>query len=239
MRNTLAQLAFSALFSAALLATNPAAKADEAPAGIDLKALKNRPNLHQTPVGTSGKWSMEMLNALTQEEGIALWRTLPAPTLEEMNGHYVGMGPGADDPEYQKRYAAYMFNEKSVRGYWLGKAFRPLTATTGEGYNRWRFPGGKVQRNLRMATAVRNSIIDGKPAYVLDYSAFNKSTLFDELRKLEDGVYIGTATTARPDGTRSKLDMFILVGPTDEWVGAPYTTRTATPAQQTNVSPAK
>ncbi|HMN43759.1 MAG TPA: hypothetical protein PKE27_04270 [Povalibacter sp.] len=189
----------------------------------DADKLAARPNINQTPVGTSGKWTMEKLNALTQEEGIALWRTLPAPTLEEMNGHYTGLGPGADDPAYQKGYADYMFNEKSVRGYWLGKAFHPLTASTGEGYNRWRFPGGRIERNLRMATSVRPSIIDGKPAYVLDYGAFNKTTLFDELRKLEDGIYIGTATVARPDGTRSKLDMFILVGPTDEWVGAPYT----------------
>lgn len=189
----------------------------------DAEMLAARPNINQTPVGTSGKWTMEKLNALTQEEGIALWRTLPAPTLQEMNGHYVGLGPGADNPTYQKGYAEYMFNEKSVRGYWLGKAFHPVSATAGEGYNRWRFPGGRIERNLRMATSVRNSIIDGKPAYVLDYPAFNKTTLFDEIRKLEDGVYIGTATVARPDGTRSKLDMFILVGPTDEWVGAPYT----------------
>jgi hypothetical protein len=234
MRNSLAHLGVSALFSAALLIASPAANTDPTSPPVDLNALKNRPNLHQTPVGTSGKWSMEMLNALTQAEGIALWRTLPAPTMAEMNGHYVGMGPGADDPEYQKRYAEYMFNEKSVRGYWLGKAFRPLSENSGEGYNRWRFPGGKVERNLRMATSIRNSIIDGKPTYVLDYSAFNKSTLYDEVRKLEDGVYIGAATTARPDGTRSKQDMFILVGPTDEWVGEPYTSRRpAAPAKDT------
>jgi hypothetical protein len=214
---------------AALLAVTTAAiaaPASQAPShAIDLETLKSRPNLRQTPVGTSGKWSLEMLLALTQEEGIALWRTLPAPTVAEMNGHYMGMGPGADNPAYQKGYAEYMFNEKSVRGYWLGKAFHPLSATTGEGYNRWRFPGGRIERNLRMATRVQNSIVDGRPAYVLDYPAFNKTTLFDEIRKLEDGVYIGTATTAKPDGTRSKLDMFILVGPTDEWVGPPYSTK--------------
>jgi len=196
---------------------------DETATPVDPDNLGGRPNLNQTPVGTSGRWSLEKLLALTQAEGIAIWRTLPAPTLEEMNGHYFGMGPDALNTEYQKGYADYMFNERSVRGYWLGKAFRPLNATEGEGYNRWRRPGGKVERNLRMATRVQDSIIDGKPAYVLDYGAFHQSTLFDEIRKLEDGVYFGTATVAKKGGGRSDLSFFILTGPTDEWVGGPYT----------------
>lgn len=199
---------------------------------LDMQALESRPILNQTPVGASGKWTLEKLLSLTPAEQEALWRALPAPTLQEMNGHYMGIGPIADDPERQKAYAAYMYDEKSVRGAWQGKAFRPLDATKGEGYNRWRFPGGKIERNLRMATRVQNSIIDGKPCYVLDYSAFNKSTLYDELRKLDDGVYVGAATVAQAggpngNGTRSKIDMFILIGPTDEWVGEPYTTHLA------------
>jgi hypothetical protein len=199
---------------------------------LDMKALESRPILKQTPVGSSGQWTLEQLLSLTQAEQEALWRKLPPPTLQEMNGHYMGIGPQADNPTVQKSYAAYMYDEKSARGAWQGKAFRPLNATSGEGYNRWRFPGGKIERNLRMATRVQNSIIDGKPCYVLDYSAFNKSTLYDELRKLDDGVYIGAATVAQAggpngNGTRSKIDMFILIGPTDEWVGEPYTTHMA------------
>jgi hypothetical protein len=199
----------------------------KAPA-IDMAALESRPILNQTPVGSSGEWTLEKLLSLTQKEQEAIWRTLPAPRLQEMNGHYMGLGPQADNPAVQKSYAAYMYDEKSVRGAWQGKAFRPLTATTGEGYNRWRFPGGKIERNLRMATRIAPSIIDGKPAYVLDYPAFNQTTLFDEVRKLDDGVYIGAATVAQAggpngNGTRGRIDMFILIGPTDEWVGAPYT----------------
>ena len=189
---------------------------------VDPDSLGGRPNLNQTPVGMSGRWSLEKCLALTQAEGIALWRTLPAPTLEEMNGHYFGMGPDGDNPEFQKGYAAFMYDETSPRGFWLGKAFRPLNAPAGEGYNRWRRPGGKVERNLRMATRVQDSIIDGKPCYVLDYSAFHQSTLYDEIRKLEDGLYFCTASTARKGG-RSDLSFFILTGPTDEWVGGPYT----------------
>ena len=190
-------------------------------AAFDFEALKGRPNHHQTPLGTTGQWSLEKLLLLTQAEGLALWRRLDAVAMREMNGHYMGMGPDALNPEYQERYAEVMFNERGRLGFWLGKAFRPLTATTGEGYNRWRFPAGKIVRNLRMATRMGASLVDGKPAYLLDYSAFNpKMTLIDELRKLDDGIYLGIATRAAAGGTRDKPDFFILVGPTDEWVGA-------------------
>ena len=190
------------------------------PASFDFESLKGRPNLDQTPLGSSGQWSLEKLLALTQAEGIALWRTLPAVPMNEMDGHYMGLGPDAKDLAYQKGYADFMFNEHSPRGYWLGKAFRPLTATTGEGYNRWRFPGGRIERNLRMATHMGTSLIDGNPAYVLDYGAFSKgSTLIDEVRKLDDSIYLGAATVDGGGGTRSKPDFFILIGPTDEWVG--------------------
>jgi hypothetical protein len=215
MQKTLIRLCLGAAAAMAL-----AASASAQPAKFDFESLKGRPNLSQTPVGTSGQWSLEKLLSLTQAEGIELWKALPAVPMAEMNGHYMGLGPDAKDTAYQTRYAAYMFDEKSVRGYWLGKAFHPLTETTGEGYNRWRFPGGRIDRNLRMATKMGASLIDGKPSYMLHYSAFNqKSTLVDELRKLDDYVYLGAATVDAGGGKRSKPDFFILIGPTDEWVG--------------------
>lgn len=187
---------------------------------FDFEKLKGRPNLHQTPLGARGEWSLEKLLALTQAEGIELWRGLEAVDMREMDGHYMGMGPDALNEKYQRGYAEYMFNENSPRGFWLGKAFRPLTDTTGEGYNRWRFPGGKVVRNLRMATRMGASLVDGKPAFILDYSVFHpKMTLIDELRKLDEAIYFGVATRDAGGGKRDRPDFFILVGPTDEWVG--------------------
>lgn len=203
----------------ATLAANPVESVAK-PDGFDFTSLHGRPNHHQTPIGSSGQWSLEKLLLLTQAEGIELWRGLDAVPMAEMNGHYMGMGPDALNEEYQRGYADVMFNENSRLGFWLGKAFRPLTETTGEGYNRWRFAGGKIVRNLRMATRMGNSLVDGRPAFILDYSAFNpKMTLIDELRKLDDSIYFGVATRAAEDGGRDKPDFFILTGPTDEWVG--------------------
>lgn len=204
----------------ALAADDASGIAKTAAPAFDFEKLKGRPNLHQTPLGARGEWSLEKLLSLTQAEGVELWRTLEAVDMREMNGHYMGMGPDALNEQYQKGYANFMFNENSKIGYWLGKAFRPLTDTTGEGYNRWRFPGGKVVRNLRMATRMGPSLVDGKPCYILDYSAFNpKMTLIDELRKLDESIYFGVATRDAGDGKRDRPDFFILVGPTDEWVG--------------------
>lgn len=92
---------------------------------LDMHALESRPILNQTPVGT-GKWTLEQLLSLTPAEQEKLWRALPPPTLQEMNGHYMGIGPIADDPARQKAYAAYMYDEKSTRGAWQGKAFRQI-----------------------------------------------------------------------------------------------------------------
>ena len=172
------------------------------------------------PLSTSGEWSMERLLALDYDEVLALWKTLPAVDMAELNGHYQGIVPNGGDSERQKGLADFMYNEGSDRGYWLGKAYKPLTATTGEGYNRWRFPGGKIVRNLRFGTKMGESLIDGKPAFLMNYGDFNDTTLIDEIRKLDDYVYLGMGTTETEDGKRSTPGHFALVGPTDEWIGA-------------------
>jgi hypothetical protein len=46
-----------------------------------------------------------------------------------------------------------------------------------------------------------------------------KADLTDEIRKLDEGLYLGVGTTANPDGTRSHFGHFALSGPTGEWVG--------------------
>jgi hypothetical protein len=197
----------------------------ERPPVVDEARLRGRNNLNQTPLGPSGKWTLEKVLALTPEEAVALWHAAPSPTLQEMNGHYMGLGANGDNPERQAGFAKSMLNESSRLGYWLGKAFRPVTATEGEGYNRWRYPGGKIVHNQCMKTRVGPSIIDGNPCYQIDYHAVNpNSTLFDEIRRLDDGVYLGTATTELKGGGRpTKLNSaFLLLGPYDRWVGGPY-----------------
>lgn len=166
------------------------------------------------------KWSLEKLLALSKDEVVALWKTLDPPEFTELDGHYMGLVPNAGDAAAQKALGKFMYNEDSAIGYWLGKAYKPTSATKGEGYNRWRKPGGKVVRNMQFSTDIGKSLIDGKPSFMMYYGTYNPATtLTDELRKLDDYIYIGMGTTELADGKRSAPGHFILVGPTDSWVG--------------------
>jgi len=187
---------------------------------FNFQQLKGRPNLDQTPLGNSAKWSLEKLLALTQREGVKLWSGLPAVPIKEMNGHYLGLIPCADNIEQQRKYAKLFLNENSGIGYWLGNGFRPTGDTTGEGYNRFRLRGGTIVRNYRMKTRIGPSSIDGKPSFIVDYSEFHKEPpTREELRKLDDSSYLGVSRNPTAKGKRDELFFWVLVGPTDEWVG--------------------
>ena len=171
-------------------------------------------------------WTRERVLGLSREELLALWSDAPAAEMAELNGEYEGLVPNAGDPEAEARTAEVMYNENSAIGYWLGKAYTPLTATTGDGYNRWRRAGGKVERRIRFATEMGPSLIDGKPALLMYYGAYvradgsqPRSTLVDEIRKLADGVYLGMGTVETEDGSRSRPGHFAMIGPVGEWVG--------------------
>jgi hypothetical protein len=169
------------------------------------------------------KWTIEKVMALGREEVIELWKTLPAPDFEELTGEYTGHVPDGGDEKLRAQVAKVMFNESSALGFWLGKAYKALSPTKGEGYNCWRKPGDRVVRNLRFGTEAGTSLIDGKPALIMRYGDFKNPSgdadLTDEIRKLDDGLYLGVGTTATPDGKRSPPGHFALSGPIGRWLG--------------------
>lgn len=168
----------------------------------------------------TANYSMERLLAMSREEVISLWGTLPAVSLEELQGHFTGLVPNAGDPERQAQIAASMYDENSEKGYWCGKAYRKTGVNQGEGYNRRRLPGGKIVRTSRFTTEVGPSLIDGKPSLLMYYGAYREQapTFVDEIRKLDDCVYLGVGSVLDANGKRQP-GHFALVGPTDDWVG--------------------
>ena len=76
---------------------------------------------------------------------------------------------------------------------------------------------------MRFGTEPGLSLIDGKPALIMHYGDFEnpagKADLADEIRKLDEGLYLGVGTTAKPDGTRVHFGHFALSGPMGEWIG--------------------
>ena len=197
-----------------LLGLQFAVFADDESAGVIAKEPASM------PLSPNDNWDLVKVLSLSSQQVRELWNHAPAAPMSELNGHYMGLVPNHGDAQAQLSLEAFMYDENSPRGYWLGKAYKPTSATEGIGYNRWRLPGGKVVRNLRFATRMGESLIDGKPALLMYYGTYNPdTTLVDEIRKLNQYVYLGLGSTATEDGGRSEPGHFILVGPTDEWVG--------------------
>lgn len=168
----------------------------------------------------SNSWSLDQLLQMNREDVLGLWRTLPEVSIEELQGHFMGFAPNRGDHERQARVKSNLFDENSRLGFWLGKAFLKTGPNEGEGYNRCRFPGGKVKNIGRYTTEIAPSLIDGNPSFMLYYGSYhaNAPSFMDEIRKLDEYVYLGIGSTLDENGTRD-LDHFILLGPTDTWVG--------------------
>jgi hypothetical protein len=161
---------------------------------------------------TTGGLSVEGVEALKDvlskgpEESLQLWKTLPAPPFTELDGEYEPHFLPGHNEIYKAWIAAGLTNENSPRGYWLGKAYKPLGQVTGEGYNVWRVPGGRIERRVRYGTHIGTSRVDGRLALVMTYASFNRTAhergvgaswqvdVVDEMRKVADGVLLGLAT---------------------------------------------
>ncbi len=172
------------------------------------------------------KWTRENIMELNHEQIVALWKQCPPAQVTEMVGEFDGLVPNYGNEEAQRAVAeSDMFSETGIHGYWLGKAFWPLSKTKGDGYNRVRRTGGKIENWIRFATEMGTSLIDGKPSLMMYYGAYRDrripkgqdNMLVDEVRKLADGIYLGMATYPSPDGSRTPPGHFVLVGPVSRY----------------------
>jgi hypothetical protein len=156
---------------------------------------------------------------LSRNELLALFATLDAPAIDEMNGEYASTLL-ASYPLLDPISRVVLRNP--ITGTWLGKAFRPLNGSEGRGYNLFRSWGRTVQR-YPMRTRLAPSRYDGRPAYQLVYRAFHSFCgaihMVDELRRVEPGVYLGVGTCGFSDAQRRIPLPFLLRGPTQSCRG--------------------
>jgi hypothetical protein len=173
------------------------------------------------------KWTRENIMELNHDQIFELWKKCPAVSMEELVGEYDGLVPNAGNPEAKKAIDIAMYSEDKPSGFWLGKALWPLSKTHGDGYNRYRY-SGRLENRVRFATCIGKSLIDGKPAFMMNYGAYHArgtppgyvSDLVDEVRKLDDGIYVAMATRCMPNGVRTEPGHFVLVGPVGWYRGA-------------------
>ncbi|HIF09598.1 MAG TPA: hypothetical protein EYQ81_06960, partial [Sneathiellales bacterium] len=142
---------------------------------------------------TEEKWPLEqIMRKMSREAALELWKSLPAPEPNEIDGEYTGHVHDGGDRAV--RDAKTKFFYESPCGYWLGKAYKPGRGGQGEGYNYFRETDGSVRRYRRFATEIGRSTLDGRPSLIMYYRAFHNYAgdmdLVDEIRRVDDGVYL-------------------------------------------------
>jgi hypothetical protein len=169
------------------------------------------------------------LKMMPLDEVLALYHRLQAPSFHEMHGEFAA---SLLDQGTARGYllSAFMVH---VKGRWLCKAFEPTGPNEGHGYNSFMTPRG-VRRACRMRTHVGPSKIpgDSNDAFHLEYADFNDlkrggfggavlHTMFDEVRKVGPGLYLGIGRAGFTQKHKAELHPFLLEGPVADFVTTP------------------
>jgi hypothetical protein len=150
---------------------------------------------------------------LSPAEAVALFKTLPCPTMEEMNGEF--SGKMLSFPTFfSGLYWNIASNNPIYLGIWRGKSFRQTGINEGRGYNTaWRLFAGAVDM-FPMQTRIGPSYFDGKPSFQLIYRAFDSYAgdihMLDEVRRLPDGRWLGIGRTGSTTEERRLPMPFLL-----------------------------
>jgi hypothetical protein len=178
---------------------------------------------------SNGEWSVQRLQAMSHAELVELYRTLDAPEFEEMDGEFRArlLAQTGRVMPYVWKYTILV---TPINGLWLGKAFQPLADKDGHGYNYFR-RRGKVLRKYPMRTTILPSKIDGRDAFRLTYSKYRsllgRIGAADEVRKLDDNLYLGMGVGTLGQSLKRDPVPFSLSGPPDPFVGTDSPARLA------------
>ncbi|MFZ5562787.1 MAG: hypothetical protein ACOZBW_01960, partial [Thermodesulfobacteriota bacterium] len=79
----------------------------------------------------------------------------------------------------------------------------------------------RLARIMLNKTSMVTSVFDGRPSFQLRYRDFNTfftSTMTDEVRKVNDRLYLGIGRLTVTFGKHNPMP-FVLIGPPDPWKG--------------------
>ncbi len=180
----------------------------------------------KSPVEILGKdpaaVTVEDVLKLSKADFVQLFYAVSAPGIDDLQGEYIAQNhPGGIMAPAVQAYTDNFFGP----GKWTGKAFRAVDKIRGEGYNIFvaEKDGQKtLVRTRKIATLIGPSEYDGKNSYKLNYSLYNGGlvhSMRDELRKLNDSVYIGLGCMGLGGGAINP-SLFIISGKPEPWVGA-------------------
>ncbi|MFC7401823.1 hypothetical protein [Citricoccus sp. GCM10030269] len=165
---------------------------------------------------TLSAWRPPHLLGMHRQDLLELFGQLPAPADGELDGEYSGYDYLGHTREGWD--AGWARAEAGQGTWWLGKAFHG-----DEGYNRILNANGSTTRMMRFGVRPGESLIDGKPALLLVYGDFDNPTgregLVDEVRRINDDLYVAACTFPAENGQRSEPSIIVLSGPAQPWVG--------------------
>ena len=158
---------------------------------------------------------MKDLHTMSAEELVALFKTLKCPDMAEMHGDYQG-DLLAQVNGFARLSNTLLLKNPLAHGIWRSKAFRPIDANRGRGYNTMRH-FGRINQKGPMATLIAPSRFDGRPAYQLVYRAYHSIVgtmrMVDDVRRVKKGVYLGLGTWGFTAQQRLTPLPFLLTGP--------------------------
>jgi hypothetical protein len=170
---------------------------------------------------TADKANPEVINKLSKSDIMQLFYAVNAPQFNEMKGEYrAQLVPTGILFQGNNFYAHHLMGP----GHWDAKAFFPFESDKGWGYNLFTSgKGGETQlvRTMKMDTFVGKSRFDDKDSFHLVYKSYNAGfnhTMRDEIRKINDRLYIGMGCLAWNLDTLNPCP-FILYGIPNQWIG--------------------
>jgi len=151
--------------------------------------------------------SLDDLAALTPDELGALYASAGVPArLDELDGDLVGRMLAVRGTGGVVLRGLAAFSRRA--GFpWEGKSFRATDARTGTGLNRVHL-GGR-HRLFPFRTTIGASVVDGRPAVILDYDDPDNPgfirAVHDEVREVAPGLMFGPACWKSGRGKTGKV----------------------------------
>ncbi|MBU1170548.1 MAG: hypothetical protein KKD44_13375 [Proteobacteria bacterium] len=195
---------------------------------------------------TLEKMTIEDLMKMKRKDLMALFRRLDAPVMSEMHGEYRAVL--LDCGHVIGRFLSWMYlyftwgawqhkafeplGERQGHGY---NTFITAERVLYENYfvafamrivsilkSLFRFNyTQRLARIMLNKTEIVSSVFDGRPAFQLSYREYNTfytNTMTDEVRKVNDRLYLGIGRLTVIFG-KYNPQPFVLIGPPDAWVG--------------------
>ncbi|HQI01132.1 MAG TPA: hypothetical protein PLA18_07665 [Deltaproteobacteria bacterium] len=192
------------------------------------------------------EYRYEDLMKLSRKQLMDLFRQLDAPAMSEMHGEYraalLDVGPAINSflawLYLYFTWGTWQHKAFEPMGEQNGHGYNTFITTQKKLYENYFFASlmklvsivrslfrlsspQRLARIMLNKTSMVSSVFDGKPAFELSYRPYNTfltNTMTDEVRKVNDRMYLGIGRLTVTLGKFNPMP-FVLMGPPDPWVG--------------------